>query len=68
VRRYLTSAAGPANAPSVLDDAHIAGVRRNRALVCPKRARLLALAARFSPGTTERVITHYMRRELARGA
>ena len=68
VRRYLTSAAGPAITPAAVSDALVAGVRRNRALVCPRRARLLALAARYSPGVTERVITHYMRRELARGS
>jgi NAD(P)-dependent dehydrogenase (short-subunit alcohol dehydrogenase family) len=65
-RRYLTSAAGPAISASAVADALVSGVRRNRAVVCPKRARVLALAARLSPGTTERVITHYMRRELAR--
>jgi short-subunit dehydrogenase len=67
-RRYLTSAAGPAVAPEVVADALVAGVRRNRAVICPKRARVLALAARWSPGVTERVITYYMRRELARDA
>jgi NAD(P)-dependent dehydrogenase (short-subunit alcohol dehydrogenase family) len=67
-RSYLTSAAGPAIAPAAVADALIAGVRRNRAVVCPKRARLLALAARYSPGVTERVIARYMRRELARAA
>jgi NAD(P)-dependent dehydrogenase (short-subunit alcohol dehydrogenase family) len=65
-RRYLTSAAGPAIAPTAVADALLAGVRRNRAVICPKRARVLALAARLSPGATGRVIAHYMRRELAR--
>jgi NAD(P)-dependent dehydrogenase (short-subunit alcohol dehydrogenase family) len=65
-RRYLTSAAGPAIAPEAVADALVTGVRRNRAVVCPKRAALLARAARWSPGVTERVITHFMRRELAR--
>jgi short-subunit dehydrogenase len=65
-RRYLTSAAGPAIPPAAVADALVAGVRRNRAVVCPKRARLLAFAARCSPGTTERVLTHFMKQELAR--
>jgi NAD(P)-dependent dehydrogenase (short-subunit alcohol dehydrogenase family) len=67
-RHYLTSAAGPAIAPAAVADALVAGVRRNRAVICPKRARLLALAARWSPGMTERIITHYMRRELSRAS
>jgi len=67
VRRYLTSVAGPAIAPATVADALVAGVRRNRAVICPRRARLLALAGRWSPAVTERVLTYSMRRELARG-
>jgi NAD(P)-dependent dehydrogenase (short-subunit alcohol dehydrogenase family) len=65
VRRYLTSAAGPAIAPTAVADALVAGVRRNRAVITPRRARLLYLAARCSPAATERVLTYFMRRELA---
>ena len=68
VRRYLTNAAGPAIAPTAVADAIMAGIRRNRAIVVPKRARVLHLAARLSPGTTERVLTHFMKRELAHRA
>jgi len=67
VRRYLTSAAGPAIAPAALAGALVAGVRRNHAVITPKRARLLYFAARCSPAATERVLTHFMRRELAAG-
>jgi hypothetical protein len=49
----------------VVADALVAGVRRNRAVICPRRARLLHFAARCSPAVTERVLTHFMRRELA---
>ena len=63
----LTRAAGPAIAPAALADVVVAGVRRNRAVITPKRARLLYFAARCSPAATERVLTHFMRRELAAG-
>jgi hypothetical protein len=65
VRRYLTNSAGPAIAPAAVADALVAAVHRNRAVVTPKRARLLYFAARSSPRVTERVLTHFMRRELA---
>src|SRR5699024_5705435 len=65
-RRYLTSAAGPASAPTAVADALITGVRRNRAVITPKLARVLHVASRCSPAVTERVLTHFMRRELAR--
>jgi len=67
VRRYLTSAAGPAVAPGTVADALVTGVRRNRAVITPKRARLLHVAARCSPAVTERALTYFMRRELAAG-
>jgi NAD(P)-dependent dehydrogenase (short-subunit alcohol dehydrogenase family) len=66
VRRYLTSAAGPAIPTAAVADALVTGVRRNRAVVCPKRARMLHFAARCSPAVTERVLAHFMRRELGR--
>jgi hypothetical protein len=68
VRRYLTSAAGPAIPAAAVADALVAGVRRNRAVITPGRARLLHVAARCSPAVTERVLTHFMRRELARSS
>jgi hypothetical protein len=34
-------------------------------VVTPKRARVIHLAARLSPGATERVLSHFMKRELA---
>jgi hypothetical protein len=66
VRRYLTNAAGPAIPTAAVADALVTGVRRDRAVVCPKRARVLHFAARCSPGVTERVLAHFMRRELGR--
>ena len=48
-RRYLTSAGGPAIAPAAVADALVAGVRRNRAVVCPKRARAPALRGALLP-------------------
>jgi short-subunit dehydrogenase len=64
VRRYLTSAAGPAIAPAAVANAVIKAVERNRAVVTPGRARALHVAARLAPATTERVISRAMSREL----
>ncbi len=66
VRRYLTNAAGPAIPASAVADAIVTSVQKDRAVIAPRRARILYLAARLSPATTERVLTHFMKRELSR--
>jgi short-subunit dehydrogenase len=66
VRRYLTSAAGPALAPEAVADAVVRAIRGNRAVVVPGRPRLLWLAARLSPRVAERAVARAMRRELVR--
>jgi NAD(P)-dependent dehydrogenase (short-subunit alcohol dehydrogenase family) len=55
VRRYLTASAGPAIAPAMLAAAVVDGVRRDRAVVLPGRARILAGAARHLPGLVRRI-------------
>jgi len=64
--RYLTDAAGPAISAAAVADAVVKAIRRDRALVAPKRARLLHLLARVAPGPTERVVARAMAKELAR--
>jgi NAD(P)-dependent dehydrogenase (short-subunit alcohol dehydrogenase family) len=65
VRRYLTAAAGRALPPARLADAVIDGVRRDRALVVPGRARLLHRLQGVAPGAVARVIARGMDAELA---
>ena len=55
VRRYLTASAGPPLAPATLAAAVVRGVRRNRALVIPGRAAVLAHVARHAPGVVARL-------------
>jgi short-subunit dehydrogenase len=64
VRRYLTRAAGPAISPDAVASATMRGVRRNRAIVTPKRAALIWRLSRLSPRGTEQVVTRAMRAEV----
>jgi NAD(P)-dependent dehydrogenase (short-subunit alcohol dehydrogenase family) len=65
VRRYLTAGGGPAIAADRLAEAVVDGVRRNRALVVPGRAGMLARLFRHSPGVVDRVSARGVRAELA---
>lgn len=65
VRRYLTSAAGPALSPAQVGAATVRGIERGRAIVAPGRARLVHLLGRLLPGGTEQTISRAMRKELA---
>lgn len=64
-RRYLTEAAGPAVAPTVIGAAVVRAIIRNRAVVGPKRAGLLWLATRLSPRAAETLISRSMHKELS---
>jgi NAD(P)-dependent dehydrogenase (short-subunit alcohol dehydrogenase family) len=68
VRRFLTSAAGPALPPATVATAVVDAVRHDRAVVAPGRAKLLWGAARLSPRLAEWAITRVMRDELRRAA
>lgn len=56
VRRFLTRAAGPARSPASVAGAIVRGIERDRPVVLPGRARLLALGARAAPRTAERIV------------
>jgi NAD(P)-dependent dehydrogenase (short-subunit alcohol dehydrogenase family) len=62
VRRYLTAAAGPPITPTRVAQAVVAGIEKNRPLVLPGRARLVALGARLAPRQAERIVTRAMSR------
>ena len=64
VRRYLTAAAGTPVSAATLADAVLDGVRRNRGLVVPGRAKLLWRLSRFVPNVTGREIAKGMHEEL----
>jgi NAD(P)-dependent dehydrogenase (short-subunit alcohol dehydrogenase family) len=64
VRRYLTRAAGPAITPDSVAAATVRGIRRNRAMVTPRRAGLIWRLARLSPRGTEQIVARAMRAEL----
>ena len=63
-RRYLERAAGRAVSPDVVALAALRAIRRNRAVVAPKRAGGAWRAARLSPRASEAIITRAMRAEL----
>lgn len=67
IRRHLTNAAGPAIAPSAVAAAVIRAIVDDRAVVAPKRARLLYLAGRLLPHLTEREIARSLAQELEYG-
>jgi short-subunit dehydrogenase len=64
VRRYLTAAAGRPITPAKLADAVVDGVRRNKALVIPRRAAVLWRLQRFLPTATAWQLSRNMSREI----
>jgi NAD(P)-dependent dehydrogenase (short-subunit alcohol dehydrogenase family) len=66
VRRYLTDAAGPAIAPADVGDAVVRAITKDRAVIAPKRAGSVWLAARLAPGLAAAAISRSLRKELAR--
>lgn len=66
VRRFLTDAAGPALAAERVARDAVDAVERNRALVAPGRARLLALATRIAPSGADQMLSRAMTKELGR--
>jgi len=68
VRRHLTNAAGPAVAPSTLAAEVVRAVRKDRPLVIPGRAGLIARLARWAPTSTAGQLATAMRKELEAAA
>lgn len=66
VRRYLTDSSGPAIAPAAVAADLARGVARNKALVAPKRAGIIALAQRLVPGAVDRTSERALAKELGR--
>jgi NAD(P)-dependent dehydrogenase (short-subunit alcohol dehydrogenase family) len=63
-RRFLTRAAGPAVSADAVAAATLRGIRRNRAVVAPRRAGVIWRLGRLAPGGTEKIVARAMRAEL----
>jgi NAD(P)-dependent dehydrogenase (short-subunit alcohol dehydrogenase family) len=63
-RRFLTRAAGPAISADAVAAATLRGIRRNRAVVAPRRAGVIWRLGRLAPGATAQVVARAMRAEL----
>lgn len=68
VRRYLTDGAGRALAPSRVARDALDGMQKNRAIVAPGRARVLALLTRLAPSAADKALAHSMTKELRRSS
>src|SRR5262249_8499098 len=56
IRRYLTSAGGPALTPAKVAGAAVHAIERNAAVTAPGRARWLHLGARLNPRIADRMV------------
>lgn len=65
-RRYLSDAAGPPLSPDAVARAAVGAIGSRRVVVAPGRARIISRLGGIAPGTTARIITRSMHKELAR--